>query len=405
MREAFVSRAAIREVQEQKLRKLLAALETNPFYCETTRGLSSLDDFIARVPFTTKANLAANQLANPPYGTNLTFPLSSYTHFCQTSGTTGTPMRWLDTEESWEWMAGNWIQVFTAAGAKPGDRILFAFSFGPFIGFWTAFTAAQRMGCLAIPTGGMTSQARLHTLQATRATILCCTPTYAIRLGEEAGSMEGLAVKKIIVAGEPGGSIPGTRSHIEDLWGGAKLYDHHGMTETGPVSYECPSRPGVLHVLETAFIAETLETGELVLTNLGRTGSPVLRYRTGDIVNARSGERCACGSFELALEGGILGRTDDMVVVRGVNVFPSAIDDVVRSCGGVAEYRVEISSNRGMSELGLIVEASGIENGLCQRLQVLLRDALGLRVPVKLVPPNSLDRFEMKARRWMRVSH
>src|SRR5262249_49940639 len=152
---------------------------------------------------------------------------------------------------------------------------------------------------------------------------------------------------------------PSTRARIESLWCGASIVDHHGMTEVGPVSYSCPKQPGVLHVIESSFIAEVIDpesakavepgsSGELVLTNLGRTGSPLLRYRTGDVVQAAKEAPCECGSYEIALEGGILGRTDDMVVVRGVNVYPSAIEQIVRSCGNVAEYRVEIHTGKAL---------------------------------------------------------
>src|SRR5262249_50548419 len=147
---------------------------------------------------------------------------------------------------------------------------------------------------------------------------------------EEKIDLSASKVKTIIVAGEPGGSIPATRSHIEQAWCGARVIDHHGMTEIGPVTYECTRRRGVLHVMEESYIPEVIDrntlepvgpggSGELILTNLGRTGSPILRYRTGDIVQPALTSPCECGSAELALEGGIIGRVDDMVVVRGVN--------------------------------------------------------------------------------------
>lgn len=374
-----------------------AIVPANAFYASRFPEFSTLEEFSERVPFTYKQDLVADQKAHPPFGTNLTFPLDQYTRFCQTSSTTGNPLRWLDTPESWAWMAGCWRTVFERAGVQRGDRVFFAFSFGPFLGFWTAFDAATSMGCLAIPGGGMSSTARLRTLHDTGAEVLCCTPTYAIRLAEVA-QQEGLevpSVRKIIVAGEPGGSVPGTRALLERCWPGARIYDHHGMTETGPVSYECPVRKGVLHVMESEFFAEIVED-ELVLTNLGRTASPVIRYRTGDLVQARRG-RCECGSTELALEGGILARRDDMAVIRGVNVYPSAIEDAIRSCGGVTEYRVEVATVRAMTELLVKAEASP---ELAHRIETALRDALGMRIPVTAVAAGSLPRFEMKARRW-----
>jgi phenylacetate-CoA ligase len=223
-------------------------------------------------------------------------------------------------------------------------------------------------------------------------------------------------VRRIIVAGEPGGSIPATRALIEDLWPGARVVDHHGMTEMGPVSYECPKRRGVLHVIETAYIAEVIdpeslkalgpgETGELVLTNLGRTGSPLLRYRTRDLVRRAENERCECGGYELALEGGILGRTDDMVVVRGVNLYPSAVEQVLRSCGGVGEFRVEISGERALPEMNLHIEPASEHQDatdLSHRVEAAFHNAFGLRAAVLCVRYGTLPRFEAKAQRWLR---
>ena len=407
-----------------KLRDLLAVVQTdNPFYRRKLAGVAEVDTFAAFqacVPFTTKRELVEDQAAHPQYGSNLTYPLDRYTRFCQTSGTAGRPLRWVDTPESWEWMLGNWMRVFEAAGAEPGDRVFCAFSFGPFLGFWTAFEAATRMGYMAIPAGGMRSAARLALLLETEATILCCTPTYALHLAEVANEertdLSRSRVRRIIVAGEPGGSIPGTRAQIEREWPGAKVVDHHGMTEIGPVSYGCPARANVLHVIEQSYIAEIIDpvtaglaapgaAGELVLTNLGRIGSPLIRYRTGDLVQPSGPGLCACGTSDLALEGGILGRTDDMVVVRGVNVYPGAVDDILRRCGGVAEYRVETHVSKAMVELAIQAEAAaGYDaDDLAHRIEGALRDSLSLRIPVCVVPAGSLPRFEMKAKRWIRV--
>jgi phenylacetate-CoA ligase len=414
-------RGRLEAAQLERLRALIEAIRpANAFYAyRLPSGVEDLEDFRARVPFTRKTELISDQAANPPFGSNLTYPLASYCHFSQTSATTGTPLRWLDTPESWGWMLDNWTRVFETAGITASDRIFFAFSFGPFLGFWTAFDAAKRMGCLAMPGGGMRTVARLHMIRDTGATVLCCTPTYAIHLGRvaasEAVSVAPSKVRLVVVAGEPGGSIPSARSEIENLWPGARVIDHHGMTEIGPVSYNCPVQPDVLHVIESAFIAEIVDglgapvpagtVGELVLTNLGRIGSPLIRYRTGDLVRAATAQPCACGSHELTLEGGVLGRTDDMVVVRGVNVFPSAVEEVVRACGGVSEYQVRVSTARALTELSIVVEPDSPNQDtgrLCHRLEDALRDATSLRIPVTAAEPGSLPRFEMKARRWVR---
>ena len=420
MREVRFNRSAIEAAQLEGLRKLLAAIvPANRFYTPRVPAcIGGIEEFISKTPFTTKSELVEDQLANPPFGSNLTYPLDQYTRYCQTSGTTGNPMRWLDTPESYAWMLDCWGAVLESAGMKAGDRLFFAFSFGPFLGFWTGFEAATRMGCMAIPGGGMRSEARLQAMAGAKVNVLCATPTYALHLAgvarETGFDLSTIPLTTIIVAGEQGGSIPTTRARMEKLWGGARVVDHHGMTEVGPTSYSCPKRPDVLHVVEPAFLPEVIhpdtgkslkrgETGELVLTNPGRLGSPLLRYRTGDLVKAAAADCCECGSTELALEGGILGRTDDMVVVRGVNVYPSAVEHILRSVGGVKEYRVDISTQRSLTELRLTLEPEDINDlDLAHRIETAFRDSLSLRIPVTIIEPGSLPRFEMKARRWIK---
>jgi len=423
-------RSVIESAQLEQLRELVAELiPANKFYTRKFESagvgfdIASLADFSARFPFTTKTELVSDQLAHPPFGTNLTYPLNRYTRYHQTSGTSGSPLRWLDTPENWERMIESWSEILGAAGVSAGDRIMFAFSFGPFIGFWLAFESAARLDCLCLPGGGLSSAARLRMMRDNRANILCCTPTYAMRLAEVA-AMENidtasLGVRIIIVAGEPGGSIPVTRAKLESLWPGARIFDHHGMTEVGPVTYECPKQPGLLHVIESAYLAEVIdpasgkpaENGELVLTTLGRTGSPLLRYRTGDLVKLSprpstvDSRPCVCGRHNLTLEGGILGRVDDMVIVRGVNVYPSAVEEIIRRFPDVAEYCVHINGAAALAELRVEIEPSDScsdTSAVVSQVQKALETAFSLRVPVETVAPGSLPRFEMKARRWVK---
>lgn len=410
--------------QLSALRAMWAELiPSNHFYTQRlpADAPQSLEEFFAHVPFTTKQELVDDQRNCPPYGTNLTYPVERYVRFHQTSGTTGKPLRWLDTPESWNWMVDNWMRILQASGVVPGDRIFCAFSFGPFIGFWLAFEAGVKMGCLCIPGGGMSSAARLRVMLDNDVTVLCCTPTYAMRLAEVAAE-EGIdlahsKVRVILGAGEPGASIPATRHRIEGLWRGARVRDHHGMTEIGPVTFQCSEQNGVLHVMEHAYVPEVIdpqmgnhvapgEQGELVLTNLGRLGSPLIRYRTGDIVKTAATTPCLCGRYDFALEGGILGRTDDMVVVRGVNLYPSAIEAILRGFDAIAEYRVEVLTERSMLELRLQLEPKpdcADPDVLGREVEAAFRNAFDLRVPVALVPPGTLPRFELKAKRWVRV--
>ncbi len=416
-------RAQLEAAQRRQLHALLRALVPgNRFYAPklaaagfTPRRNEPLADTLRRLPFTTKAELVAAQNARPPYGTNHTFPLSHYTRFHQTSGTTGTPLRCLDRPADWNAMVETRATIFRAAGitGAKGDRVFFPFTFGPFLGLWLAFEAAEKLGCLCISGGGLSSAARLRTLLDNGATAMCCTPTYALRLGEAAREenipLTGAKLRTIFVVGEPGGSIPAVRERISRLWHGARVLDNHGMTEVGPLTYTTSRRPDTLVLMEDAYIGEVLDpvtqeevpvgaTGELVITTLRRLGSPVVRYRTSDVV------RKTYVNGALAFEGGILGRLDDMVIVRGVNLYPSSVERVVRTFADVHEYRVEVRSERAMAEVALQIEpvpTCADPAKLAARVATALETAFALRIPVAPVPRGTLPQFEMKAKRWV----
>jgi len=428
-----LERGALEHQQGQRLSALLHAIDgRSRFYTRKLReagvcpGDLALPRDLATLPFTTKAELVADQLEHPPWGTVPTEPIARYTRYSQTSSTTGRPLRWIDTNESWQWMLDCWKAVYRGARVAPGDRVFFAFSFGPFLGFWTGFEAGCQLGLHCVPGGGMSTEMRLATIEAIGATVVCCTPTYALRLAEVSAAERGddvlatNAVRMLIVAGEPGGSIPATRAVLERRWG-ARVIDHHGLTEVGPVSFECWESPGTLHVNEGEYICEVLdpatgkpvpdgERGELVITNLGRTASPVIRYRTGDIVIRRLGT-CACGRTWARLDGGVLGRADDMVSIRGVNVYPAGIESVVRRVAEVAEFRATVTTTAGMRSLHLEIElnpalrpGSPEAEAIASHLAFRVREAIGLTVPVRVVDPGVLPRFEMKASRFAVVA-
>jgi len=350
-----------------------------------------------------------DQASNPPFGTNRTYALERYVRVHQTSGTSGSPLRWLDTQESWEWWARCWGFVLRGAGVGPADRVFFPFSFGLFIGFWAGFEGARALGALAIPGGGQDSATRLAWMEALGATVLVCTPSYALYLAEVARGRgidpAKLPVRITVHAGEPGAGIPAVRARIEDGWG-ARAFDHGGMTEMGAYGYECAEQAG-LHVNESEFILEVIDPvtaapardGELVLTNLGRVGSPVVRYRTGDHVRLAAAP-CPCGRTFSRLEGGILGRLDDMLIVRGVNVFPAAIEGVVRCFPAIDEFQIEVFRAGELDEVRVLVEVG--DASAAPRLQEALRASLGIRLEVAPVPLRSLPRYELKARRVVR---
>ncbi len=407
-----LDRCELQKYQLERLNRLLAEiLPHNRFYSEKfvrcPQPLESLEQ-LSELPVTEKAELISDegQFALPK---NLTWPVEKYVRFHQTSGTRGRPLSVFDTAADWQWWIDTWQFVLDAADITPRDRVMMAFSFGPFIGFWSAHDAVVQRGTLAIPGGGMNTLARLDLIKRTEATAIFCTPTYALHLAEVAAehkiNLASFSVRKIVVAGETGGSIPATRNRIEQAWN-ARVTDHSGASEVGPWGYADERQTG-LHVLESEFIAEFvhIETGEpaqegelshLLLTSLGRPGLPIIRYRTGDLVRPRWN---SSGSNQFVLlEGGLVGRADDMMVVRGVNIFPSSIEQIMHSFPEVVEYRLTVHKQGAMD--ALVVE---VEDHLQQpeRIAEELHLRLGLRVDVRLAPAMSLPRFEGKGKRFV----
>ncbi len=407
-----LDREALREHQLERLNALLVAIMPhNRFYAEKLRHvelpLQSLDE-LANLPFTYKDELLTTGCP-ADFAANCSFPLERYVRYHQTSGTRGRPLAVLDTAEDWQWWIDCWQFVLDAAEIGPEDRIALAFSFGPFIGFWSAHDAAVARGAMVIPSGGMSTLARVEMIRNCRATALFCTPSYALRLADVALENRidpaSLEVRRIVVAGEPGGSVPALRKRIETAWN-AKLIDHAGASEVGPWGHSDPARRG-LHVLETEFIAEFLslttggpaeegEISELVLTPLGRLGSPVVRYRTGDLVKPVYGHGGA--NHFVLLDGGVLGRADDMMIVRGVNIFPSSLEQILRSFPEVVEFRTTCRKNGAMDVLTIEIE-DRLEKPDRVALEMNLR--LGLKVDVRCVPLGSLPRTEGKGRRFV----
>lgn len=390
-------------------------LPENRFYAEklaqAARPLASLED-LALWPMTYKEELSGS--ASAVFANNLTWPRERYARLHQTSGTSGRPLVVLDAADDWQWWIECWQHVFDAADVQAGDAVLLAFSFGPFIGFWSAYDAAAARGCMVVPTGTMATLARLELIRTSGASALLCTPSYALHIAETARqhgiNTRSLGIRAVIVAGEPGGSLPSVRGRIEEDWN-ATVIDHAGATEVGPWGFGDRRGQG-LFVLETEFIAEFLsvDTGEpadegqlahLILTSLGRVGAPVIRYRTGDLVRPSwrgvdIGEGRTCRF--VFLDGGVLGRADDMVTVRGVNVFPSSIDQILRGFPEVVEYRVTVTRQGELDHLHVEVED---RLGEPQRIADELRVRLGLRVETTLVAAGTLPRFDGKGKRFV----
>ena len=418
-------REQLQDLQLKKLHSLLSFLNgRNRFYTKKWEeaqirpsDIQSLSD-IKKLPLTSKFELVRAQAEAPPFGTNATFPDSAYTRIHQTSGTTGVPLRVVDTQESWDWGGSCWAYVLKAAGVTEADRIFLPFSFGPFIGFWGTVEGAKQIGAMMIPGGGWDSLQRLQAMRDLRATVLCCTPTYALRLAEVARrenfDLRSIPIRALVHAGEPGANVPYTKARIESAWG-AKCFDHAGASEVGPHSFECEFQPGGMHVLESEFIAEVIdsktgrevgvgEVGELVITNLGRLGFPVIRYLTGDLVRLNAAP-CECGRTFSRFEGGLLGRSDDMVTICGVNIYPTAIENVVRQFPAVEEFQITVSMLRELHQLEVQIEVTTVSNpeDVRARVEQAIYYAISLRPRVTLAEPGALARYEMKARRFRRL--
>jgi phenylacetate-CoA ligase len=400
-----------------------SVLPLNAFYLRKLRigagnvSKSWIKDNFDSFKFTSKLELQNNQSSYPPYGDFHYLNLAQYNRFHQTSGSSGKPLLFLDSKDGWEWLLNNWLKIFALAGIEKGDRLFFPFSFGPFLGFWTAFEAACTAGCLSFPGGGMSSESRLALIQNQKINVVFTTPSYALRLGEVARSqginLQDLGLKKLVLAGEPGANIPATRLRIERDWGPI-VVDHHGMTETGPVTVECSTTPGLLHIIENAFIAEVIDPntqkklsldsiGELVLSSIGRVGCPLLRYRTGDIVHLNH-QKCACGFNGQSLKGGILSRTDEMIFLKGNNIYPSALQNMLHSIERILDFRITFYKTEGNPHLLFEIETLQTDSeSIKNMLEKMIQTAFLFKPVIKIVPTGTLPIQEMKSKRFIQI--
>ena len=422
-------RDQLESLQVRKLKRMLEWTEAQvPYHAKrlanagvSADAIDSIDD-LRRIPFMTREEWMQGQLDQPPYGPILATDEDLAIRYHLTSGTTGrTPIRVLDGTKDWEWIAEMWCYGFWGFGVRPNDRVFFAFSYGTFVGFWGAHYACEKLGCLVLPGGNMTTEARIKQIMDMNATVVCSTPTYALRMAQEAQSMGiDLAagpVERLILSGEPAGSIPATKKLIEEQWG-AKAGDTAGMTELGTIMmFECDQQPGGAHIIEDHYIEEVVdpesgdpvdygERGERVVTSFGRGFIPVIRYRTRDFVVKVPGTNCSCGRTFDIYEGGIQGRVDDMKLVRGTNVYPRAVEAIVREYAEIDEFQIHLYTAEGIrDEIEVLVEIpdSGADaDTLLAKLGTDLAEAHeGLRFGVKQVENESLPRFELKAKRLL----
>jgi phenylacetate-CoA ligase len=421
-----LERAQLDALQLTKLRVQMAwARERSPWYRRTLAAfdpsqLNSLAD-LRRLPMLTRQQWMDSQFEHPPYGELPTIGEEGAIRVHTTSGTTGKgPLRALDSRKDWAWVAETWAYGIWGCGVRPHDTSYIAFGYGSFIGFWGLHYAMEKMGVLNVPGGAQTTEARVRQIIDFGATVVASTPTYALRLAQEAHALgidlPGAAVQRLILSGEPASSIPQTKALIEEQWG-AKAFDTAGMTEIGTIMvFECEQQPGGTHIIEDHVIEEVIdpdtlepvgygESGERVVTSFGRGAIPLLRYRTGDLVCKVPASRCSCGRGFDIYEGGILGRVDDMKIIRGTNVYPRAIEAIVREYDVVDEFQTVITREGVRDEITLRVELKpdapedrweGLAETLHNRL-ALAHEGLNFRI--ERAGTGALPRFDLKAKR------
>jgi phenylacetate-CoA ligase len=431
------SRDELPDIQSEKVQAAFAYLyECSPFYRRkfeqarlTPRDVSSVDD-LWKVPVTRKAEWVEDQSANPPWGTFSPLTQEEWTRrgwmFFATSGTTALPRAFRHTahdRDLWAWI---WARALWAQGVRPGDVLINCFGYGPFVAFWGAHYGMNLIGCPVIPGGGLDTQRRAVFIRTYEPTVLICTPSYALFLAETSAEMghdpATSSIRLVITAGEPGPCIAATKRRVEEAWG-AKMLDIYGCTEMAmaPLGYQClaDSRrtegPYSMHLLEDCYVAEAIdlasgepsppgEPGVSVVSNLFSEAQPILRYEMGDVFTLGESS-CPCGRTHRQAVGGFFGRTDDMLKVRGVVVYPATFESVIREVPGVGdEFEVIVDRAKGgMDDVLVRVEAARGEPAalepVARRTADAIRAHIGLRVRCEALEPGSLERPQMKARR------
>jgi phenylacetate-CoA ligase len=403
---------------DRAYRAQLAALyERSPFYRDklAAAGLRSAQDAgglerIAELPFTEKDELRKSQAAQPPLGAHAAIPISQAARIYSTSGTSGTPLYIPLTRNDIEQWREIGRRTYSCNGLKAGERVVTTYGAGPFVA-GASLAAFEAIGCVHIPVGVGNTERLLTAVKMLEPEALACTPSYALHIAETAAT-RGISlqsIQRIIVGGEPGGGEQGFRRKLEHLWG-AKIYEIMGIGDIAASLWgECPAQAGMHFSAPEWIHVELIDpesgkpvdmsddaTGELVYTHLAREAAPLLRFRSRDHAQVWS-SRCQCGSSALRVR--CIGRTDDMLIVRGVNVFPSAVREVVARFQPKVTGAILIRPRRkGVKQeppLPVLVEG---EAALGEAIAKEIRSALLFTPDVRMVAPQSLPRSDYKVK-------
>ena len=377
------------------------------------RDVRSLED-LAKLPFTVKADLRDTY----PFGL-FASDMRDVVRLHASSGTTGKPIVVAYTAEDVQVWTNAMMRTLAACGCAAGDVIQNAYGYGLFTGGLGAHYGAESLGATVIPISGGNTDRQIMVMQDFGVTAICCTPSYFLHIVERAGEM-GVDLKKLPIRAGIFGAEPWTdaiRTYVEKA-AGIKAYDIYGLTEiTGPgVASECSEQAG-LHVFEDYFYPEIVDPqtlqpvadgteGELVLTTLAKQAMPMIRYRTRDITSIIP-EPCGCGRTIRRMRR-IARRSDDMFIIRGVNVFPSQVEAALLAVEGtLPHYQIVLSREKGLDQMDVQVEVTAaffsdkvsVLEALHERLSSAIEHTLGLRVKVSLVEPHTIERSQGKAKR------
>lgn len=418
----------IREFQLHALRRQLARVGRSVgHYREQWQqlgfepgGLTDLDQLSA-LPFTAKGDYATGLEQAPPWGTMVSVDPTEIRRVHFSSGTSGgpTPMAWTGYD------LDRWAQLYARAGYSQGARetdvYQCMFGYPWFVGGLGATAGYQLIGSTVIPGGSGDTERQIETIFRYGTTAVSGTPSFMLHLAETAERLgtplADSQVQRVQVGGEPGAGVPATRRQIESRWG-ARCYDGYGSLEFQPIAWECAEQAGG-HLMEDFLLAEVLDPeskqpvpdgtpGVLVLTHLDKRADPLIRWWSGDVVT-RDGDACGCGRTHARLPGGVVGRSDDMLVIRGVNVFPSSVEQIVRRSPGFAgEFQIVLDrevtdpASGYLTGIKIRVEADGDATAVASTLAADVRAELTVRCVVDVVSPGALPRNTHKARRVIR---
>lgn len=418
-------RAKLDALHLRKLQLLLRyAYEHSAFYRATfdKAGLKpgdvrSLDDFKRKVPFTDKKDFVHLQQERPPYGDTLAAPFELLAHHCETSGTTGVPLAIPYTMYDTERYGESWCYAFWALGIRPEDTVYFAFNWGNFAGLWSTYWGVRRFGARVISGGGADTKGHIANILRMKPTVLCATPTYALRIAHAAKEMghdmRASSVKFVVGGGEPGPfALPALRHALDEAWD-ARSCDQMGIAEIDAFGVGDAGRNGVLvnemNVFCWSIDPDTMrevpdgEVGENIVTSYVNSAQPLINYRTHDLVRRIPGG--ADGRTWTRFEGVILGRTDFMITVRGTNVYPTAVENLIGEVKGVSSHYQMILSKEGpLDQMEIEFEpVKGIGEAewpaLAEALARHIHAALKVRIDCRAVPVESLPRYELKTKR------